>query len=110
MANVYKNEKVDLTTASETVLYTVPNDSRAIVKSILVCNDQNSSGANIDVTLTNASGNVFSLFKTKAIAALGTEQILTQPLVMLESEILKVTASDANELHVVASVLEINRD
>ena len=29
---------------------------------------------------------------------------------MLEDEILKVTASDANELHVVASILEINRD
>jgi hypothetical protein len=28
----------------------------------------------------------------------------------LESEVLKVTASDANELHVIASLLEINRD
>ena len=28
----------------------------------------------------------------------------------LEGEILKVTASDANELHIVASILEINRD
>ena len=38
-----------------------------------------------------------------------TVQLLTEPLVLLESEILKVTASDANELHVVASLLEINR-
>jgi hypothetical protein len=36
--------------------------------------------------------------------------LLSEPLVLLESEILKVTASDANELHVVASILEINRD
>jgi hypothetical protein len=35
---------------------------------------------------------------------------LTEPLILLEGEILKVTASDANELHVVASILEINRD
>ena len=30
-----------------------------------------------------------------------------QPLVMEESEILKVQAGDANELHVIASILEI---
>jgi len=110
VANIYKNAKLDLTTASETVLYTVPNDSRAIVKSIFACNDQNSSGANLDVTLTDASSNAFALFKTKAIGALATEQLLTEPLILLEGEILKVTASDANELHVVASILEINRD
>ena len=110
MANIYKNAKLDLTTESETVLYTVPNDSRAIVKSILACNDQNSSGANLDVTLTDASSNAFVLFKTKAVGALATEQLLTEPLILLEGEILKVTASDANELHVVASILEINRD
>ena len=34
-------------------------------------------------------------------------ELLTQPLVMEASEILKVQASDANELHVVASILEI---
>ncbi len=36
MANIYKNAKVDLTTTDLTVLYSVPSNSRAIVKSILV--------------------------------------------------------------------------
>jgi len=36
-----------------------------------------------------------------------TTELLTNPLVMEESEILKVQASDANELHVIASILEI---
>ena len=36
-----------------------------------------------------------------------TVELLTQPLVMEEKEILKVQASDANELHVIASILEI---
>ena len=35
------------------------------------------------------------------------EQVLSEPLIMKESEILKVQASDANELHVVASILQI---
>ena len=45
--------------------------------------------------------------KDKAIASKASTELLSQPLVMEESEILKVQASDANELHVVASILEI---
>jgi hypothetical protein len=47
------------------------------------------------------------LFKSKTISSNTTTELLTQPLVMEESEILKVQASDANELHVIASILEI---
>ena len=42
-----------------------------------------------------------------ALASNATTELLTQPLVVQESEIIKVQASDANELHVIASILEI---
>ena len=71
-----------------------------------MANDSGSS-CNLDVTLTDSSGNVFSLFKTKAVDTNTTVELLTQPLVVEESEILKVQASDANELHVIASILQI---
>tara|TARA_R100001594_G_scaffold70449_1_gene104793 strand:- start:206 stop:547 length:342 start_codon:yes stop_codon:yes gene_type:complete len=106
MANSFKNKKVDLTTTDLTTLYTVPSATTTVVKSILVSNDSGSS-CNIDITLVDASSNIFSLFKTKAIDTNTTTELLTQPLVMEESEILKVQASDANELHVIASILEI---
>ena len=77
-----------------------------VVKSILVSEDAG-SGANITITLVDASANIFSLFKTKAVDTNTTVELLTQPLVMEESEILKVQASDANELHVIASILQI---
>jgi hypothetical protein len=109
MANIYKNQKQDLTTTDITTLYAVPSSSRAIVKSILVCDDSN-NGSTITVTLTDASSNVFVLFDVKNIAGHATEQLLTEPLILQESEILKVTAADANRLHVVASILEINRE
>ena len=109
MANIYKNAKVDLTTSNTTTLYTVPSDSRAIIKSLLVSEDAG-SGTTIDVTLVNAVGDVFSLFKLKTVGANTTIQLLTEPLVLMESEILKVKAADANELHVVATILEINRE
>ena len=109
MANIYLNAKVDLITTDVTTLYTTPSDTRAIVKSLLISNDAGSA-ATITVTLTNAAGAVFSLFNVKSVASNTSEQLLTEPLILLESEILKVTASDANELHVVASILELNRN
>ena len=51
-----------------------------------------------------------TLFKTRAIAANASEQLLTEPLIMLENEVLEVTAGDANRLFVVSSILEINRE
>ena len=51
MANIYKNDKVSLTTTDVTTLYTVPSNSRAIVKSLLVAEDAAGSAA-VKVTLT----------------------------------------------------------
>ena len=106
MANIYKNDKVSLTTTDLTTLYTVPSFKTAVVKSILVSEDAG-SGASITVTLVDASSNIFSLFKSKAISSNATTELLSQPLVMEASEALKVQATDANELHVIASILEI---
>ena len=103
MANNFKNKKVDLTTTDLTTLYTVPTATTAVVKSILVSEDAG-SGTTITITLVNSSGTIFNLFKTKAIASNATTELLTQPLVMEESEVLKVQAADANELHVIASL------
>ena len=106
MANSFKNKKVDLTTTDLTTLYTVPSATTTVVKSILVSEDAG-SGSTITITLVDSSSNRFNLFKDKAIASKATTELLTQPLVMEESEILKVQAADANELHVIASILEI---
>ena len=84
----------------------MPSFKTAVVKSLLVSEDAG-SGTTITVTLVDASGNIFSLFKTKTISGNTTTELLSQPLVMEESEILKVQAGDANELHVIASILEI---
>jgi len=106
MANNFINKKVDLTTTDLTTLYTVPSFKSSVVKSLLVSEDAG-SGSTITVTLVNASGAIFNLFKDKAIASKATTELLTNPLIMEESEVLKVQAADANELHVIASILEI---
>jgi TctA family transporter len=106
MANSFVNKKVDLTTTSVTTIYTVPTATTAVIKSILVSEDTGNADT-ITVSLTNTSDAVFSLFKTKAIGANATVELLTAPLVVEESEIIKITAATANRLHVVLSALEI---
>ena len=106
MANSFKNKKVDLTTTDLTTLYTVPTATTTVVKSLLVSEDAG-SGTTITITLVNSSGAIFNLFKDKAIGSKASTELLTQPLVMEENEVLKVQAADANELHVIASILEV---
>ena len=107
MPNVYVNAKKDLTTASATTLYTAPSLTTSIIKSIVVSEDSGNADS-ITVTLTDASSNVFSLFKTKAVSANDTVELLTAPLVVQTGEAVKVTAATGNRLHVIASVLEIS--
>ena len=109
MANVYRNAKVDLTTTDNTTVYTAPSNSRAIIKNILI-SDDSGSGDSVTVTLTDASAAIFSLFKTKTIGANATTELITQPIILQESEILKAQATTAGRLHIVVSLLEINRD
>ena len=109
MANIYKNAKHDFTGTGNIAVYTVPENSRAIVKSILVTDDSG-SGDSITATLTNASAAIFSLFKSKTIGANATTELIAQPIILEESEILKAQATTAGRLHMVVSLLEINRD
>ena len=106
MANTFVNKKVDLTSTDATTLYTVPSATTAVIKSILVSEDSGNADT-ITVTITDTDDAVFSLFKTKSISANGTSELLSQPLVVAENEVLKVTAATANRLHVVLSALEI---
>ena len=108
MANIYKNEKTSLTTTALTTLYTVPSNSRAIVKSLLVAEDAGSTAV-VKVTLVDAAAAIFVIDNDVNLAANQKEQVLSEPLIMKESEILKVQAS-SGAVDVVASILEINRE
>ena len=108
MANIYNNAKLSLTTSVNTALYTVPSNSRAIVKSILIAEDANST-ATAEVTLVDAGATPYMVDKDVTLSAKGKEQVITEPLVMEESEIIKVDATSGS-VDVIASILEINRE
>jgi hypothetical protein len=106
MASFYKNAKVDLTSTDVTTLYTAPAATTAIFRSLVVADDSGSTST-ITVTVTDSASAVFVLYNVKATVANATAELLTQPLVIQESEVLKVTAANANRLHVIGSYLEI---
>ena len=110
MANVlstsrYKNVKLDLTTTDVTTLYTCPALMTTFVSSILVSEDS-ANADTITLTVTNGS-DVFSIYKDKAIGSKGTVDLISNDLILISGDILKVTAGTANRLHVVASLVEV---
>ena len=117
MANTFKRAMLDVTTTDLTTLITVPTadpgatppvpPTTNVVKSILVCNDSGSTTL-LDVEVVRSSA-TFELFKQKSIATNTTTELLTQPLVLQESDVMKVQANAANQVHVIASFMEITK-
>ena len=103
----YKNAKVDLTTTNATDVFTMPNATTAVIKSILVSEDSGNADT-ITLTLTDSASAIFSLFKVKAVSANTTVELLTAPLVVGESEKITAQAETANRLHVVVCFMEIS--
>ena len=103
----YKNAKTDLTTTNATDVFSVPNATTAVIKSILVSEDSGNADT-ITLTLTDSGSAIFSLFKVKAVSANTTVELLTAPLVVAESEKITAQAATANRLHVVVSFMEIS--
>ena len=117
MANTFKSAMLDVTSTDLTTLITVPTadagatppvpPTTAVVKSILVCNDSGSTTL-LDVEVVRSSA-TFEVFKAKSVATNTTTELLTQPLVLQESDVMKVQANAANQVHVIASFMEITK-
>ena len=95
MANTFKSAMVDMTTTNLTTLVTVPTANPGasppvppttdIVKSILICNDSGSTTL-VDLEVVRSSA-TFELFKAKSVATNTTTELLSQPLVLQESDV-----------------------
>tara|TARA_R100001015_G_scaffold16105_1_gene8021 strand:- start:1045 stop:1380 length:336 start_codon:yes stop_codon:yes gene_type:complete len=109
MANVYRKINTDLVAATVNTAYTVPDNSRALVKSIHVYN--NGAGA-ADITVTvgdYASSTDFIYDNSASLAQKGKEEFVTNVLILEEQDTLKLL-SDITGPDVTISLLEINRE
>ena len=106
MANIYKKVNDDLITNTQKDVYTVPGNSRALVKSIHVYNE---GAGDAVVTIKINSDNVDYFYNKKTIAADATHEFIINVLILQENDKLKML-SDITGPDVTISLLEINRE
>ena len=104
----YKNAGIDLTTTGTTSVLTSPATARCLIKQIQVDNSS-SSPVNLSVQVTDSSASATFAIHRKAIPANSIENIISQTLVLEESDILKMTAGTANEIQGIISYAQIDR-
>ena len=124
MANVYTNYKAVLSNTNLTTLYTVPAQTTAIIKSVRVANVDTSNNCEVSLYLVDTGTTSYTLQLSRDIESKTTQELLAAgnssqisadsstssiaPLVAKESEIIKIQAENANDLHVVLSVFELS--
>ena len=124
MANAYTNYKVILTTSELTTLYTVGSETTAIIKSIRVSNTDEENNCKISLYLVDTSSVSYNLQPNRNVQKGRSEELIAAgnldqesgdssiasavPLVLKESEVIKVQAENGGDLHVILSVMEIS--
>ena len=109
MANIYKNAFFDLQTTDKVDIYTVPSDSRAIIKTI---QGNNHSGSNpeLEAFVYDDSAATEYEISHKVIAAKEFQNLISGSLVLEENDVLRLKASVGGNIEGFVSILEINRD
>ena len=111
MANVYKNIQATITSsASDDDMYTSPNATTSIIKSIKLYNTHGSNLV-VDIKVYDLSTTTDFEYDTVTVDASGSVDLLTfNNLLMLEAgDILKMQTPTINVVKMTASVLQITR-
>ena len=113
MPNVYTNYKAVLTTSELTTLYTVGSETTAIIKSLRATNIDEENDCKIRAFIVDTDSVSYTLETNRNVQKGTSEELFnsysfsTSPVVLKESEVLKVQAENGGDLHMVLSVLEI---
>jgi hypothetical protein len=108
MANSYKFKGVTLSTQSETSILTAAAKETIIIKSLRVTNNTgNTPSISFDV-LDSSSSVEATILNTQSLSANNSVEILTQPLVLETTDILKATVSTNDNINIGISYLTIS--
>jgi len=114
MANAYTNYKAVLSTNELTTLYTVPSETTAIIKSLRITNIDAENDCKISSHVVDTDNISYTLETNRSVQKGTSEELFnsysfsTSPVVLKESEILKLQAQNGGDLHAILSVLEIS--
>jgi alpha-L-arabinofuranosidase len=108
MANNYKFKGVNLSTQNETSILTAGTKETIIIKSLKVTNNTgNTPNISFDVLDSSSSVEV-TILNTQSLSANNSVEILTQPLVLETSDVLKATVSTNDNINIGISYLTIS--
>ena len=127
MATAYTNYKANLTSSASTTIYTVGSETTAIIKSIRISNSNVNRNCSITLNLVDTDSAIYPLETNREIPKGSSVELLqtgleantgenvrsaraggSAPLVLNESEVIKVVAERAGDLTIVISVLEVS--
>ena len=114
MPNVYTNYKAVLTTNELTTLYTVGSETTAIIKSLRATNIDEENDCKISCFVVDTDSVSYTLETNRNVQKGTSEELFnsysfsTSPVVLKESEVVKMHAQNGGDLHIILSVLEIS--
>lgn len=107
MANSYKFLGVNLSTQTETSILTAAAKETIIIKSIRVTNNTgNTPSISFDV-LDSSNSVEATILNTQTLTADSSVEILTMPLILESSDVLKATVSTNDNVNIGISYLNI---
>ena len=112
MANIYKNIQAVISSAGSNVdMYTVPDETTSIIKSIKLYNTHGSNLV-VDVTVYDLSSTTDFEYDTVTVDASGSVDLLTfnNVLVLEAGDILRMQTPTTNVVKMTASVLQTSRN
>ena len=113
MATAYVNYKAIITTSELTTLYTVGSETTAIIKSLRITNIDEENDCKLSCHIVDTDSVSYTLETNRNIQKGTSEELFnsysfsTSPVILKESEILKVHAQNGGDIHAILSVLEI---
>ena len=107
MANSYKFLGVNLSTQTKTSILTAAAKDTIIIKSIRVTNNTGNTPA-ISLNVLDSSNSVeATILNTQSLTADSSVEILTMPLILESSDVLKATVSTNDNVNIGRSYLNI---
>jgi len=104
----YKNAGINLSSTGTTSVLTAPDNARILIKQIQIDNTS-VNPVNLSVQVTDTSATASFRISGNPIPASTTKDLITQTLVLEESDVLKMTAGTAGELQGIISYAQIDR-
>ena len=109
MANAYVNYKAIITTSELTTLYTVGSETTAIIKSLRITNVDEENDCKIRAFVVDTDSVSYTLETNRNVQKGTSEELFnsysfsTSPVVLKESEVLKLQAENGGDLHAILS-------